>query len=156
MNKLIKFTVVPSRSRGRKLKSSTNTCISRKTQIYQYSQTKGSFRGFQACLKTPRTTLIFNLLLYQRHLALTSSCFPFLLLHIKTKPRTSRMKSSNSTTEPSSPLVKLSSNKGNRWLMAEKSLNMMGKMMYPNIIDYYIINCAIPSIISKSLPNWFW
>ena len=32
--------------------------------------------------------------------------------------------------------------------MAEKSLNMMGKMMYPNIIDYYIINCAIPLIIT--------
>ena len=32
--------------------------------------------------------------------------------------------------------------------MAEKSLNVLGKMMYPNIMDYYIINCAIPSIIS--------
>ena len=32
--------------------------------------------------------------------------------------------------------------------MAEKSLNMIEKMMYPNIIDYYIINCAIPSIIT--------
>ena len=34
--------------------------------------------------------------------------------------------------------------------MAEKLLNMMGKMMYPNIIDYYryIINCAIPLIIT--------
>ena len=32
--------------------------------------------------------------------------------------------------------------------MAEKSLNMMGKMMYPNIIDYYMINCAIPSLIT--------
>ena len=32
--------------------------------------------------------------------------------------------------------------------MAEKSLNMKGKMMDPNIIDYYIINCAIPSIIT--------
>ena len=25
---------------------------------------------------------------------------------------------------------------------------MIEKMMYPNIIDYYIINCAIPSIIT--------
>ena len=32
--------------------------------------------------------------------------------------------------------------------MAEKSLNMMEKMMDPNIIDYYIINCAIPSIVT--------
>ena len=32
--------------------------------------------------------------------------------------------------------------------MAKKSLNMMEKMMDPNIIDYYIINCAIPSIIT--------
>ena len=31
--------------------------------------------------------------------------------------------------------------------MAKKSLNMIEKMMDPNIIDYYIINCAIPSII---------
>ena len=33
--------------------------------------------------------------------------------------------------------------------MAEKSLNMKGKMMDSNIIDYYIINCAIPSIIEN-------
>ena len=58
------------------------------------------------------------------------------------------MKSSISTTEPSSPLVKFYSIMGNRSLMAEKSLNMMGKMMYPNMIDYNIINCAIPSIIT--------
>ena len=32
--------------------------------------------------------------------------------------------------------------------MAKKSLNMMEKIMDPNIIDYYIINCAIPSIIT--------
>ena len=32
--------------------------------------------------------------------------------------------------------------------MAKISLNMMEKMMDPNIIDYYIINCAIPSIIT--------
>ena len=30
----------------------------------------------------------------------------------------------------------------------KKSLNIMEKMMDPNIIDYYIINCAIPSIIT--------
>ena len=28
--------------------------------------------------------------------------------------------------------------------MAKKSLNMMEKVMDPNINDYYIINCAIP------------
>ena len=32
--------------------------------------------------------------------------------------------------------------------MAKKSLNMIEKMMDPNIIDYYIINSAIPSIIT--------
>ena len=32
--------------------------------------------------------------------------------------------------------------------MAKKSLNKIEKMMDPNIIDYYIINCAIPSIIT--------
>ena len=32
--------------------------------------------------------------------------------------------------------------------MAIKSLNMMEKMMDPNIIDYYIINCAIPLMIT--------
>ena len=32
--------------------------------------------------------------------------------------------------------------------MAKKSLNMIEKMIDPNIIDYYIINCAIPSIIT--------
>ena len=26
---------------------------------------------------------------------------------------------------------------------------MMGKMIHPNIIDYYIINCAKPSIIKS-------
>ena len=33
--------------------------------------------------------------------------------------------------------------------MAKKSLNMMEKMMDPNMIDYYIINCAIPSIENR-------
>ena len=33
-------------------------------------------------------------------------------------------------------------------LMAKKSLNMIEKMIDPNIIDYYIINCVIPSIIT--------
>ena len=32
--------------------------------------------------------------------------------------------------------------------MAKKLLNMMEKMMDPNIIEYYIINCAIPLIIT--------
>ena len=37
---------------------------------------------------------------------------------------------------------------GNKSLMTKKSLNMMEKMMNSNIIDYYIINCAIPAIIT--------
>ena len=32
--------------------------------------------------------------------------------------------------------------------MAKKSLNMIERMMDPNIIDYYMISCAIPSIIT--------
>ena len=32
--------------------------------------------------------------------------------------------------------------------MAKKLLNMIGKKMDPDIIDYYINNCAIPSIIT--------
>ena len=32
--------------------------------------------------------------------------------------------------------------------MAQKSLDMIEKMMDLNIVDYYIINCAIPSIIT--------
>ena len=32
--------------------------------------------------------------------------------------------------------------------MAKTLLNMMEKMMNPNIIDYYIIDCAISSIIT--------
>mgnify|MGYP001799850343 CR=1 FL=1 len=32
---------------------------------------------------------------------------------------------------------------------------MMEKMINPNLIDYYIINCAIPSMITM-LPNQFW
>ena len=37
--------------------------------------------------------------------------------------------------------------------MAKESLNMMEKMMDPNIIDYYIINCAIPLIITTKNRN---
>ena len=36
----------------------------------------------------------------------------------------------------------------NRSFMAQKSLNMIEKIMDLNIIDYYIINCAKPSIIT--------
>ena len=32
--------------------------------------------------------------------------------------------------------------------MAKKSLNMIEKMMDPNMIDYYIINRAIPLLIT--------
>ena len=35
--------------------------------------------------------------------------------------------------------------------MAKTLLNMMEKMMNPNIIDHYIIDCAIPSIITIAL-----
>ena len=58
------------------------------------------------------------------------------------------MPSNGSSTEPGSPLDKSCSFMRNRLLMAKKSLNMIEKMMDPNIIDYYIINCAIPSIIT--------
>ena len=52
----------------------------------------------------------------------------------------------------------------NKWLMAKKSLNMMEKMMVPNMNDYYIIYCAIPSIIAIEnryqidfgTPDYFW
>ena len=37
--------------------------------------------------------------------------------------------------------------------MAKKTLNMIEKMMGPNVIDYYIINCAIPSIITIAIKN---
>ena len=59
---------------------------------------------------------------------------------------TSHMESNKSSTEPCSLLGIFSSIMDNRWLMAKKSLNMMEKMMDLDIIDYYIINCAIPSI----------
>ena len=32
--------------------------------------------------------------------------------------------------------------------MAKKLLNIIEKMVDPNIIDYYIFNCAIPSVIT--------
>ena len=36
--------------------------------------------------------------------------------------------------------------------MVKKSVNMMKKMMDPNIIDYYLINYATPSInVTKSV-----
>ena len=35
--------------------------------------------------------------------------------------------------------------------MPKKSLNMIEKMMDPNIIEIYIINCAIPSIITTKI-----
>ena len=38
--------------------------------------------------------------------------------------------------------------------MAEKSLNMTEKMLDPNMIDYYIINCARPLII-KIIENHY-
>ena len=36
--------------------------------------------------------------------------------------------------------------------MAKKQLNMMEKMVDANLIDYYIINCAISSIITMENP----
>ena len=54
----------------------------------------------------------------------------------------------SSTTELCSILrVKLSIME-NRCFLAKNPLHMMEKMMDPNITDYYIINCAIPSIIT--------
>ena len=58
------------------------------------------------------------------------------------------MQSNDSTTDPGPPHDYHLSFMHNRWLMAKKSLNMIEKMMDPNIIDYYIINCAIPLIIT--------
>ena len=58
------------------------------------------------------------------------------------------MQSNDSSTEPGPPLDYLSSFMHNKSSMAKKSLNMIEKMMDSNIIDYYIINCAIPSIIT--------
>ena len=63
------------------------------------------------------------------------------------------MDSNKSTTELCSPLDETSSIMDNRWLMAKKSLSMMEKMMYPNIIDYYVISCAIPAIITITTEN---
>ena len=58
------------------------------------------------------------------------------------------MEGNKSNTEPSSPLHWVPSIIHNILFMAKKSLNMMERMMDPNIIDYYIINCAIPSIFT--------
>ena len=57
------------------------------------------------------------------------------------------MQSNDSSTEPSFPhnQIHLLCTIDEK---AKKSLNMIEKMMDPNIIDYYIINCAIPSIIT--------
>ena len=57
------------------------------------------------------------------------------------------MLSNNSSTEPGSPLNLQSTFMEDILLMAKKSLNMIEKMMDPNIIDYYIINYLIPSIM---------
>ena len=88
---------------------------------------------------------------------LTSSCLPpFHCLYQNWKDvpwpgiesRTSLMNSTESSTELRSPVDWNATFMHNRWLMAQKSLNMIEKMMVPNIIEYYIINCAIPSIIT--------
>ena len=65
------------------------------------------------------------------------------------------MKSNNSNTELSSAHVVNASIMHNIQLIAKKSLNMIEKMMDPNITDYYIFNCAIPLIITieNQLPN---
>ena len=58
------------------------------------------------------------------------------------------MPSNYTRTAPGSPHDAVSSFMYNRLLMAKKSLNMIEKMMDPNISDYYVMNCAIPSIIT--------
>ena len=93
-----------------------------------------------------------------RDLALfTSSCLPLFIIAYQNwkdipwpgiEPSTSLMPSSNSSTETDSPLDKITSFMHTSWLLAKKSLNMIEKMMDPNMIDYYIINCAIPLIIT--------
>ena len=92
-----------------------------------------------------------------RDLAPTSSFLPLFIVayqnwkHIPCPgviPGTSRMESNKSNTELCSPHVVKPSIEHNRWLMVRNTLNMMEKMMDPSIIDYYIINCAIPSIIT--------
>ena len=62
------------------------------------------------------------------------------------------MQSNDTRTAPGFPHDMASSFMYDKSLMAKKSLNMIEKMMDPNIIDYYIINCAIPSkIVTKSI-----
>ena len=58
------------------------------------------------------------------------------------------MPSNDSSTEPRSPLHNMSTFMHNMISLAKKSLNIIEKIMDPNIIDYYIINYAIPSIIT--------
>ena len=88
-------------------------------------------------------------------LALTSSCLPLFIVadqnwkHIPSLGIGAyRVESNKSTTELHSSYDVKTSVMHDRWLMAEKSLRMMEKMMDPNIIYYYIINCAIPPIIT--------
>ena len=35
--------------------------------------------------------------------------------------------------------------------MAKKTIEYDKKMMDPNIIDYYLINCAVPSLITMKI-----
>ena len=94
---------------------------------------------------------------WMRDLALTSNCLSLFIvasrnykhiLRTGIEPGTYLMESNISTTEPCSPLDVQASIMHDRWLMAKNSLNMMEKMMDPNVIDYDIINCAIQSIFT--------
>ena len=80
-------------------------------------------------------------------LALTSSCLTLFILHIKTEN-----KSLHQELDLSQQLchwdMRLPYILNYRLLMAQKQLNMVGKVMDPNLINYNIINCAIPSKIT--------
>ena len=117
-----------------------------------------------ACLKTFITTLILTKLLRYVRLALTWRCLPLFIvayqkwIHSRCpeiKPRTFRIASNKSYTEPCSPLTVKGIVMNSRWLVAKKSLNMMENMMDPNIIDYTVLCNTIYNHNRKSLPNRF-
>ena len=100
---------------------------------------------------------------------LTSSCLPLFIVAYQNrkdvrcpgiKPRTSLMESNKSSTVPGYPYDVLLSFMHNRWLMAKKSLNIIEKMMDPNIIDYRVLHNQLCNTIDnhnrKLLPNRYW
>ena len=143
------------------------------TSLRSRDSTKQRLDLGSACLKTLKTTLILTKLLRYVRLALTWHCLPLFIvayqkwIHSRCpeiEPRTFRIASNKSYTEPCSPLTVKGIVMDSGWLVAKKSLNMMENMMDPNIIDYDIINCAIPSIITFGncyqidfgKPSWHW